>query len=208
MREKSGKSEKCRGKFRKSDYDLFAEAFSKTRQAPWKEAADFLEELPENSRILDVGCGNGRHLTEAKARGLNAIGIDLSRNLLKIAKKKTGAPLALGNALSLPFKNRAFDYSICIAVVHHFKGEEERIACLKEIARATQKTMLVSVWAFEQEKFKNRKTQDIQLGWNKDYPRFYHLFRRGELENLAARAGLKVKKSWREGNNYWARLFL
>lgn len=216
----------------KADYDKFAQAFSDTRNYPWKEVSDFLEDLPKKSTVLDMGCGNGRHLIEAKKRGLNAVGIDISLNLLKIAKRKiisqgsklfqtssekpkaerkdfetsskTGVPLILGNALSLPFKENAFDNSICIAVVHHFKAEKERAACLKEIARATEKSILASVWAFEQEKFAKRKSPDIRLGWNKKHPRFYHLFRKSELELLAKTAGLAIYKSWREGNNYWA----
>ncbi len=188
----------------KADYDRFAEDFSNTRNRPWKEVSDFLKSLPENAKVLDIGCGNARHLTEAKKRGLNAIGIDISKNLLKIAKRKTGAPLVLGNALALPFKNRAFKHSVCIAVVHHFKTEKDRVSCLKEIARITQKSSLISVWAFEQEKFAKRKTQDIQLGWNKEFPRFYHLFRETELDKLAEKSGLASRGSWRSANNYWA----
>ncbi len=198
----------------KADYDRFAKEFSDTRHAPWKEVTDFFEDLPKSSHtelpkqnfVLDIGCGNGRHIIEAKKRGLNAIGLDISKNLLKIAKKKAGVPLVLGNALSLPFKDRAFDNSVCIAVVHHFKTEKERVNCLKEIARVTQKSSLVSVWAFEQKKFAKRKSPDIQLGWNKEFPRFYHLFKEGELEDLIGRAKLKPKKVWRSGNNYWAHL--
>jgi len=187
----------------RADYDKFAEEFSKTRSAPWKEVSDFLD-LPKSAKIIDIGCGNGRHLIEAKKRGLDVIGLDISRNLLKIAKRKTCVPLVLGNALALPFKESAFDSSICIAVVHHFKAEKDRISCLKEIARVTQKISLVSVWAFEQEKFAKRKSPDIQLGWNKEHPRFYHLFREEELEELIGRTEMKQKKVWRSGNNYWA----
>ena len=196
----------------KADYDKFAEEFSDTRQKPWKEVADFLEGLPKSSHtkqpnqnfVLDIGCGNGRHLIEAKKRGLNAVGIDISRNLLKIAKRKAKVPLILGNALALPFKKSAFYNSICIAVVHHFKTEKERIKCMEEIARITKNSILASVWAFEQEKFAARKSPDIQLGWNKEHPRFYHLFKDGELNKIAEAAGLKSGKIWRLGNNYWA----
>lgn len=222
----------------KADYDSFAQAFSDTRQKPWGEVSDFLETLQKKSLVLDIGCGNGRHLIEAKKRGLNAVGLDISRNLLKIAKRKAKVSLILGNALALPFKNGAFGNSICIAVVHHLKAEKDRLTCLKEIARTTKNIILASVWAFEQEKFAKRKSPDIQLGWNKEssrfanasleafedfgikgsqkldtkchdskpskHPRFYHLFRNGELELLAKTAGLSIDKSWREGNNYWA----
>ena len=190
----------------KADYDKFGEEFSKTRQTPWKEVSEFLEKLPKGAKILDIGCGNGRHLIEAEKRGLNAFGLDISKNMLKIAKRKTKAPLILGNALALPFKDRAFGNSICIAVVHHFKDEKHRIQALKETGRVSKSSILVSVWAFEQEKFKTRKSQDIQLGWNKKFPRFYHLFKEGEFKSLAKKAGFKLNKEWRSGNNYWAHI--
>lgn len=198
---------------RSSEYDKFAGHFDATRRQPWKEVTDFLWDLktacdaprrPGDIRLLDIGCGNGRHLIEAEKRGLNAFGLDISRNLLKIAKRKARAPLILGNALKLPFKDGVFENALCIAVVHHFGTEKERKKCLEEMARVTRRSCIVSVWAFEQEKFKGRKTQNIKLGWDGKFPRFYHLFKEGELENLAKNAGLNVKKAWREGNNYWA----
>jgi len=186
------------------DYDRFAEHFDATRKNPWKEVIDYFGDLSESSTVLDIGCGNGRHLAAAEKCGLNAVGLDISKNLLKIAKRKAHIPLVIGDALRLPFKDCAFDNSICVAVVHHFKAEKEREKCMDEIARITQKTGLVSVWALEQEKFAARKTQDIQLGWDKKHPRFYHLFREGELENLAQNVRVKIEKSFRSGNNYWA----
>jgi len=55
---------------------------------------DFIEkELKFNKslKILDVGCGTGRHAIELTKRGYNVTGIDLSESQLKRAKEKAKA---------------------------------------------------------------------------------------------------------------------
>jgi len=52
---------------------------------------DFIEkEIGYNkaTRILDIGCGTGRHSIELAKRGYIVVGIDLSESLLKRAKEK------------------------------------------------------------------------------------------------------------------------
>ncbi|MGK7908164.1 MAG: class I SAM-dependent methyltransferase [Synechococcus sp.] len=52
---------------------------------------DFIEkeiDCNKNARILDIGCGTGRHSIELSRRGYYVVGIDLSESLLKRAKEK------------------------------------------------------------------------------------------------------------------------
>jgi len=52
---------------------------------------DFIEkeiEYNKATRILDIGCGTGRHSIELARRGYSVVGIDLSESLLKRAKEK------------------------------------------------------------------------------------------------------------------------
>ena len=53
----------------------------------------------KNIRILDIGCGTGRHSIELAKRGYNVVGIDLSESSLKRAKQK-----ALEENLSIDFQ--------------------------------------------------------------------------------------------------------
>jgi cyclopropane fatty-acyl-phospholipid synthase-like methyltransferase len=56
----------------------------------WREEVDFMEEvfnLPTGSRLLDVGCGTGRHAVELARRGYQVTGLDFSTGMLNEARK-------------------------------------------------------------------------------------------------------------------------
>lgn len=80
-----------------------------------EEAARAVELLLETSdlapgtRVLDLACGAGRHLTPLRAAGLTATGLDLSLPLLRRAAARAGRPgLVCGDMRSLPFAAGVF----------------------------------------------------------------------------------------------------
>jgi 2-polyprenyl-3-methyl-5-hydroxy-6-metoxy-1,4-benzoquinol methylase len=57
--------------------------------------------LSSGDRILDVGCGTGRHAIELAKRGYRVVGVDISANMLasaRIAAAKAGVAVDLVNA--------------------------------------------------------------------------------------------------------------
>jgi 2-polyprenyl-3-methyl-5-hydroxy-6-metoxy-1,4-benzoquinol methylase len=82
---------------------------------------DFIEQeaaFNKNIRILDIGCGTGRHAIELAKRGYQITGIDLSENQLSFAREKaTEAGLEIDframDARELTF-NQEFDLAIMI----------------------------------------------------------------------------------------------
>ena len=59
--------------------------------------------------ILDLSCGNGRHTIPLTNEGFNIVGVDISSELLKIAKQhKNPAKLIQADMQHLPFKNGVF----------------------------------------------------------------------------------------------------
>lgn len=59
------------------------------------------QELPAGGRILDAGCGTGRHLLFLERNGFEGYGLDLSPHFLQIARKKlqcAGLPARLRQA--------------------------------------------------------------------------------------------------------------
>jgi SAM-dependent methyltransferase len=49
--------------------------------------------------VLDVGCGPGRHVVALRARGVEALGIDVSPAALRVARRR-GAPVVEGSVFS------------------------------------------------------------------------------------------------------------
>jgi 2-polyprenyl-3-methyl-5-hydroxy-6-metoxy-1,4-benzoquinol methylase len=72
---------------------------------------DFIEEeirLDKSTKILDIGCGTGRHSIELAQSGYSVLGIDLSEAQLARAKEKAQASglsveFERHDARSLPF---------------------------------------------------------------------------------------------------------
>jgi SAM-dependent methyltransferase len=86
-----------------------------------KQEVDFLVEImdiPQNSRILDIGCGPGRHSLEFARRGYNSVGVDISSEFIKYANQvakdeKLKAEFFVADARELNF-NQEFDGAICL----------------------------------------------------------------------------------------------
>jgi tRNA (uracil-5-)-methyltransferase TRM9 len=136
-------------------------------------------------------------------------GCDISDEFIKICLERH-LQVIIGNILQLPFTDNYFEYSICIAVIHHLQERTDRIKAIRELLRVTQKQTLIYVWCFEQpiESKRQFKTQDemvpFQLKNGEVHYRYYHLYIDGELENEVIEAGGKIEKIYVERGNYVA----
>jgi SAM-dependent methyltransferase len=81
------------------------------------EAASFIDELiarlrpHEGDRVLDLGCGSGRHSKHLASKGLQVTGMDLAAGSIREAKKLEQARLRfLRHDMRVPFGREAFDY--------------------------------------------------------------------------------------------------
>ncbi|MDP7179744.1 MAG: methyltransferase domain-containing protein [Candidatus Woesearchaeota archaeon] len=78
---------------------------------------DFIEEaleLKPGQRVLDLGCGNGRHAISLARRGIDVTGLDISQVALDLAQQKAdkeGIDLSLvkGDMRNLPLREDSFD---------------------------------------------------------------------------------------------------
>ena len=193
----------------RNTYNLIADDFDSTRGYNWRECLDFVSNIKRGDVVIDLGCGNGRNLVLAKDKTDFCIGADFSSGFMKVVRKKDESiPLVLCEFQNIPFSDNSFDHVMFIASIHHLPGKSMRLKALAEMARImkVKGDALVSVWAHEQEKFKDFP-QDIDVRWNKKHPRIYHLFKKGELDNLISSVdSLEIVDSFGSENNYYVKV--
>jgi 2-polyprenyl-3-methyl-5-hydroxy-6-metoxy-1,4-benzoquinol methylase len=114
-----------------------------------KGECDFLEEelnFDKSLKILDVGCGTGRHSIELAKRGYTVTGIDLSESQLKRARKKAelvniSIDFRKLDARDLPFEAE-FDAAImlCEGGFPLMETDELNFEILKNVTRSLRTT--------------------------------------------------------------------
>jgi len=101
-------------------------------------------------RVLDLGCGSGRHLVFFAERGFEVYGIDISETGIGIAEewlkaKGLSADLRVGSVYErLPYGDGFFDAVVSIRVIHHARIEDIRKA-IGEIERVLKPNGLAFV---------------------------------------------------------------
>jgi len=112
--------------------------------------------LTTGMRILDVGCGEGRHTLSAWLRApVHAVGVDLSGQDLATARSRQAEfqpgvdpsrslNFIEASALELPFADASFDSVICSEVLEHIFDHRGVIKELERVLRPGG-TLIVSV---------------------------------------------------------------
>ncbi|MGH2348663.1 MAG: class I SAM-dependent methyltransferase [bacterium] len=117
-----------------------------------------LLQMTPPSRILDVGCGYGRHSIELARRGFEITGLDISDVQLTRAREKAAAAGVLvdwrqGDSRSMAFEAE-FDVAINMFLSFgYFQTDEEHLALLRGVAKALRPggRFLMDFWNREHE---------------------------------------------------------
>ena len=156
--------------------------------------------LQAGDRVLDMGCGGGRHAFEAFRRGARVVALDAEDSELKdvailfaameeageSGPGAVGAPLN-GDAVHLPFADATFDRIIAAEVLEHIPADAAAIGELTRVLRPGG-TMAVTVPRFGPE----------LLNWalSDDYHNtpggHVRIYRRSAREARLTAAGLRV----------------
>lgn len=191
-------------------YAEHAEEFDHTRNKKWSSVRSFINNLPKNTSLVDVGCGNGNNMTFRD--DLLYTGCDMCQQLLNICSKKNKWNLVKCDIRNLPFENNAFDNSMSIAVIHHLSHAIDRLRACEEIVRITKPggKIFIEVWSDGDEfsksdkKFKKLNDDgDYIVMWKGKYERFYHMFRENEINKILSNlTNVKLIEKKHEANNW------
>ncbi|HUP64949.1 MAG TPA: class I SAM-dependent methyltransferase [Thermoanaerobaculia bacterium] len=94
-----------------------------------------------DGEILDLACGNGRHLRELRSSGYRVVGCDLSWTLLHHALDTLGPmPLVRADMRKLPFCDGVFEGLVSFFTSFgYFEEEDENLKTVREMARVLSK---------------------------------------------------------------------
>lgn len=181
---------------------------------------DVLGVAESGHRVLDLGCGPGRHAAALARRGARVVGLDLSTALLHAARGAGAERLVRADMRSLPLRDAAFDAVLNLFTSFgYFAEDTEHEAVVREVARVLRPggrfvldflnapavraglvarderttgatTVVQERWLSPDGRFVHKR---IQLGG--DRPTFterVRLYDRAELETMMAAEGIRT----------------
>lgn len=160
-----------------SDTDAWAPEFKKFRK------------LLPHGKVIDIGCGSGRDTSLFIQAGYNYVGIDISRNLLKIARKHNpkGAFYEM-SVYDMNFKDVTFDGFWAAASLLHIPRATITKA-LSEIHRIVKPNGIGFV------SLKQGVGEKMVKGSIRDDERFFVYYKKGEFEKILEENDFNVIKT-------------
>ncbi len=156
--------------------------------------------IADGDRILDIGCGNGRHLAAFARRGgifvfgADRCGKDLirSRNRMALEARMNTVQsrwaLARADILDLPFDDSTFDLVVCAEVLEHIRNHRQAAAELSRVLKPG-KSLVVSVPRF----FPERICWTLSRTYCSTSEGHVRIYRETELLRLMAGCGFTMQ---------------
>jgi len=116
-----------------------------SQEEPDEIVVNFVAPLKKKSkrmRVLDLGCGAGRHQVYLTKQGFEAHGIDISQTGLQLTKERLKTQKLDGHLIRcdmkmLPYVDLCFDAVISLHTIYHqkLKGVQETVSEIKRVLR-------------------------------------------------------------------------
>jgi protein-L-isoaspartate(D-aspartate) O-methyltransferase len=121
----------------------------------WEKVAKLMAEtygLKAGDKILDIGCGKGFLLYDFTKiiPGIEVYGLDISDYAIDNSKEEVRNQLIIGNATSLPWPDKHFDFVFSLNTFHNLHNYDLEKA-LKEIERVGKKNKYICVESYRNE---------------------------------------------------------
>ena len=158
-----------------------------------KRVLSWCEGLPDDARILDVGCGDGFHLDLLKNFGKKTWqleGIDIDERAVEMAKNRN-LNVKLGTISDIENEREKFyDFAFTVQTIEHVEQPFEFLKAIKKVLKTGGKLIVVT---------DNTDSYDFKLfkkshwgGYH--FPRHWNLFNKKNLARLGEKAGFETRK--------------
>jgi SAM-dependent methyltransferase len=146
--------------------------------------------LPDDAKILDIGCGDGFHLNLLKQFGnknWTVEGIDLSERAAAAAGRRN-IKVNVGTVENIDLPENSYDLAIMIQTIEHVERPREVLLGAKRLLKPGGKLVVVT---------DNTGAPDFGLfkggywgGYH--FPRHWNLFNKNSLTKLAEKTGFEI----------------
>lgn len=155
--------------------------------------------IPENSRVLDVGCGTGDQLFHISQQIQSGLGIELSATMVKTCQEQARArdiqncKFLLADASNLSvLEDQAFDFAMASMVIHEMP-EALRVPVLTEMIRLGNRLILVD-WIYPQPQLMRKLATHFveRLAGKEHYTGFRSFMKQGGMPALIKTLGFET----------------
>ncbi len=155
-----------------------------------------LLEVGARDKVLDVATGTGEQALAFAERGAEVVGIDLSEQMLGVARRKNRFPnlsFQRADAVDLPFADGSFDL-VCISFALHEMPDSVRASVLSSMASVTKPGGRVVVVDYSLPK--GTLARFLSYHFVKLYERDHYAdFVRRDVPSLLGTAGFRARES-------------
>jgi demethylmenaquinone methyltransferase/2-methoxy-6-polyprenyl-1,4-benzoquinol methylase len=118
-------------------YDFITRVFSYGMDRRWKQLGVRRASLPDGAMVLDLACGTGdfSEIVLRSRPGARVVAVDLTEQMLRVARRRVRAEVVCADALALPFADGSFD---CVFVGYGLRNFPDLTRALAEIHRVTR----------------------------------------------------------------------
>jgi SAM-dependent methyltransferase len=150
-----------------TDNRMVWESAYQKRGSLWGGSTPPLPELPPGSRVLELGCGNGKVIAALSGRDCDVIGLDFSHAAVSAARSGFSGSLPLNVLLAdarvLPFMHGSFDAVIARHIIGHMiRPGREQIA--GEIVRVLRPGATLHFSGFSTSDFRYNQGTPLEEG--------------------------------------------
>jgi ubiquinone/menaquinone biosynthesis C-methylase UbiE len=148
----------------------------------------FLDKLPKNARVLDVGSGPGQFTKYMTDKGFNAMGIDFSDKMLTLAKKMVpNGHFDKADMRKLNFDDNSFDGLLVAYSLIHIPSEDIP-ETLQGFYRVVKNGGYIEIIAQ-----KGEPDKIIDEPFMPTEKMFFNFFTKDRLTNFLETAGFKIE---------------
>jgi len=190
-------------------YDKLASLYDKKHKYPtfWLKEQKLFKKLIKGRRIIDIGCGPARDGIFFAKNNFDYVGIDASKNMLKIARKKvrTGRFFNM-NFYNLRFPENSFD-GFWAAASLHLIPKKDVAQVLNSIVKIIRLDGIGFITVKRRKRIGANKSAP---SWSPDITSYYHYYSKDEFQKILEKRGFQILKAYykKKSNGNWLCYFV